>query len=176
MADRAALARIAPAEPMGMIALKGDLAAAGVVSAVRAAAGLDMPGQRRILLDGGRGAAWMAPDELLLMTPPEAVSAALEAAQAALGDSFATLVDVTDARAAFRIAGPRADEVLMKLAPVDIARMAPGEIRRSRLGQVAAAFWREGEGFTLLCARSVAGHVGALLANAAAPGGEVFTG
>lgn len=169
-----ALAAIGPAGPFGMLALKGDLAAPEVAAAVAAATGLAVPGQRRILRAEGHAVAWMAPDELLLLTPPEAASAALAAAGTALEGVFATLVDVSDARAAFRIAGPRADEVLMKLAPVDLALLSEGEIRRSRAGQVAAAFWREDAGFTLLCARSVAGYMGALLAQAAAPGGAVF--
>jgi sarcosine oxidase subunit gamma len=175
MAD-AALATIAPARPMGMIALRGDLAASEIAAAVKAATGQPVPGQRRILLDSGRGAAWMSPDELLLFTPPEDTAAALAAAQSALGDAFATLADVSDARAGFAIAGPRADEVLMKLAPVDIDRLPAGEIRRSRAAQAAVAFWRSEGGFTLLCARSVAGYMADLLAMAAAPGGAVFPG
>lgn len=184
MADAAALAtalattlaEVRPAPAFGMITLRGDLSAPAVAAAVRAATGQPVPGQRRVLLSDGRGAAWMAPDELLLLTPPDAVAAALAAAQAALADAFVTLADVSDARAGFRITGPRAGEVLMKLAPVDIERLEAGEIRRTRLGQVAAAFWREADGFTLICFRSVAGHVGDLLANAAAPGGAVFPG
>ena len=163
---------VQPAPPLGMITLRGDLADLG--PAVQAAVGQDVPGQRRIALAEGRGVAWMAPDELLLILPREDIAPALARLQDALGDSFATAADVSDARAAFRITGPRADEVLMKLAPVDIARLEPGEIRRTRAAQTAAAFWREGDGFTLLCARSVAGYMAEALSNAARPGGAVF--
>ena len=63
---------------------------------------------------------------------------------------------------------------LRKLAPADIDRMEPDELRRTRIAQVAGAFWREGEGFTLVCFRSVAGYVMGLLTHSAQPGSEIF--
>jgi sarcosine oxidase subunit gamma len=74
----------------------------------------------------------------------------------------------------FRIEGARAAEVLMKLSPVDQARLEPGELRRTRAAQVACAFWREGEGYTLISFRSVAGYVMGLLTHSAQPGSEIF--
>lgn len=177
MADTASppLATIAPAGPMGMIALRGALDAPAVAAALQAACGLALPGQRQMLRDGARAVAWMAPDELLLILPTGDVAAALEAGRAAAGDAFVTLADVSDARAAFRIEGPRADEVVMKLCPVDIARLPEGEIRRTRAARIAAALWRSGAGeITVVCFRSVANYLQTLLETAAQPGGEVF--
>ena len=80
---------------------------------------------------------------------------------------------MSDARAVFRLDGPGAREVLAKGAPVDLAPAAfgPGDFRRTRLGQVAAAFWMpEPEVFDLMCFRSVAGFVADWLATAARPG------
>lgn len=171
----AGLATVEAAPPFAMLTLKADLAAPETAAAVQAATGQGVPAQRGLAWQDGRGVAWMAPDELMLFVPTEAVAAAAAAARSALGDGFATLVDVSDARAAFRIAGPHADAVLMKLAPVDLARFPEGEIRRSRAGQVAVAFWRSGpDALTLVCFRSVADYMRDLLAAAAAPGGEVF--
>ena len=54
--------------------------------------------------------------------------------------------------------------MLAKGAPADLSRAAfgPGDFRRTRLGQIAAAFWQvEGAGtetFELICFRSVAAH------------------
>ena len=169
------LATVEAAPPLAMLTLRADLAAPETAAAVQAATGQGVPGTRGLSWQDGRGAAWMAPDELMLLLPPEAAAEAQAAARTALGESFATLVDVSDARAAFRLTGPRADEVLMKLAPVDLARFPEGEIRRSRAGQVAVAFWRSGpQEITLVCFRSVADYMLGLLATAAAPGGEVF--
>ncbi|MBC7477529.1 MAG: sarcosine oxidase subunit gamma, partial [Pseudorhodobacter sp.] len=80
----------------------------------------------------------------------------------------------SDARAVFRIEGGKADQVLGKLAPVDLASMAPGELRRTRTAQVAAAFWRQGDGYSLVCFRSTAAYVMGLLKHSAQVGSEVF--
>lgn len=162
---------VTPAPPMGMITLKGDLAS--LTPALQAAIGLDVPAQRRITLADGRGVAWMAPDELLLLTPPEATARTLAALTEATAGSFATAADVSSARAAFRLTGPRADETVMKLAPVDLARLEPGEIRRTRAAQIAVALWRDGDGLTVLCFRSVADYLAEALSTAAHPAAAV---
>jgi sarcosine oxidase subunit gamma len=162
--------------PVGMITLRGGLETAAVQAAVRAAVGVDAPGPRRIEMAGDRGAGWMSPDELLLTLPYAEVPGVLAALTQGLAGDHALAVDVSDARAVFRISGARAREVLMKLCPVDLAltRFGPGELRRTRAAQVAAAFWMSGpEEFTLVSFRSVGRYVFDLLANAAATGSEV---
>jgi sarcosine oxidase subunit gamma len=50
---------------------------------------------------------------------------------------------------------------MAKLAPVDLHpdSFAVGQMRRSRMGQVAAAFWRTDAGFQIICFRSVAEYM-----------------
>ncbi len=162
--------------PLGMITLRGALASAEISAAVRAVVGLAVPGPRRIETAGDKAVAWMSPDELLLILPYPQVAAALAGLNTALAQVHALAVDVSDARAVFRIQGAQSREVLAKLCPVDLAPgvFGPGELRRTRAAQVAAAFWLSGpEEFTLVCFRSVAAYVFALLATAAAEGGEI---
>ena len=157
----------------GMITVRGDLASTGIKNAVTGLAAVDMPGQREIQVDGGRGIAWMSPDELLVLVPYDEAAGAAETMQAALGDEHALVVNVSDARAHFRISGAGAREVLAKGSPVDFSPEAfgPGQIRRSRVGQVAAAFWISGEdSFDLVCFRSVAGYMFDWLTTAAKEG------
>ncbi len=73
----------------------------------------------------------------------------------------------------FRVEGAKAAQVLAKLAPVDLAALAPGELRRTRLAQVAGAFWADDAGYTLVCFRSVAAYVMGLLTHSAMPGSEL---
>ncbi len=94
-------------------------------------------------------------------------------AKALAGEHYLA-VDVSDARAVFRIEGARAAEVLLKLCPVDHVPLAPGELRRTRAAQVACAFWRDDDGYTLVCFRSVAAYVMGLLRHSAQPGSELF--
>jgi sarcosine oxidase subunit gamma len=77
--------------------------------------------------------------------------------------------DVSDARAVFQISGEKARQVLAKLCPVDLETLEPGELRRTRAAQVAAAFWVEGDGYTLVSFRSVAGYVMGILKQSAHP-------
>lgn len=162
--------------PQGMITLRGDLGSAKLKAAVKDALGVAVPAPRRIEMAGARGAGWMSPDELLLILPYAEVGDTVAKLTAALAGEHHMAVDVSDARAVFRIGGERAREVIAKLSPVDLAPgvFGPGELRRSRAAQVAAAFWMDEAGtFTLVSFRSVGAYVMGLLTAAATPGGEV---
>jgi sarcosine oxidase subunit gamma len=159
----------------GMVALRADLSLPKVKAAVKKVAGVDVPGMRKIALKDGKGAGWMSPDELLILVPYAEAGATVEALSTALKGVHHLAADVSDARATFRVEGEAAREVLAKLSPTDMApdRFAEDELRRTRLAQVAAAFWVEDGGFTVVCFRSVAAYVFELLKLSATPGGEV---
>jgi sarcosine oxidase gamma subunit len=67
----------------------------------------------------------------------------------------------------------KAADVLRKLSPVDFDTLEPGELRRTRTAQVAAALWQQDKGYTLVCFRSVATYVMGLLSHSAQPGSEL---
>jgi sarcosine oxidase subunit gamma len=159
--------------PLGMISLRAKPDAKGLASAVKAAVGTGLPGLRRIVAEGDRACAWMSPDEYLLVLPYASVPAALAAIGKAMAGAHHLAVDVSDARAVFRVEGAKADQVLAKLSPVDFAKLEPGELRRTRAAQVATAFWKEGDGYTVVCFRSVGRYVFDLLAMSATPGSEL---
>lgn len=158
--------------PIGMITLRAK-ALKSLDKAIKAAVGTKVPEKRRIEVNGERACGWMSPDEYLLILPYAEVSDALAALAKSLAKEHYLAVDVSDARAVFRIEGDRAADVLRKLSPVDFDNLAPGELRRSRAAQVAAAIWQEDQGFTLVCFRSVAGYVMGLLTHSAQPGSEL---
>lgn len=153
--------------PLGMVTLRARPGLPGLAEAVMAATGCALPGERRIVSAGACAAAWMSPDELLLLGPRSEVSAMLSKITAALGQGHHLAVDVSDARAVFRVEGPQAATVLSRLCPVDFPNLAPDELRRTRLAQVACALWRDGDGFTVVTFRSVARYAFDVLANAA---------
>ena len=170
------IAEIAALDPIGMISLRGDLTAGYLKKPVKKITGVAMPEMRGINLEDGKGVAWMSPDELLLIGPYADVAASLETFHKAIGSNYALAVNVSDARAVFRITGKHTREVLAKLAPVDTSpdAFAPGTIRRTRLAQVPAAFWMiDDDTAELVCFRSVAQYVFDLLKTAAQPGSEV---
>jgi sarcosine oxidase subunit gamma len=161
---------------LGMVTLRGTLAAPEFAGAVRDALGLAVPDPRGITGDDAGALAWMSPDEALLICPAAEVAARIAGLEAALAGQFASVVDVSDARAMFEVAGPGAREVLAKLTPMDLHpdRFGPGEMRRTRLAQVPAALWMpEPDRIRLICFRSVEVYVSDLLRLSAAPGGAV---
>lgn len=169
----AGLVRVEEAGLRGMVTLRADLAEAKVRKAVKATVGVDLPAIRRAVVDGDRGALWMSSDELLLLLPHGDAPAAVAALSKALEGVHHLAVEVSDARAVFRLTGELdvVREVLAKLTPADLSPgvFGEGEVRRTRLGQVAAAFWIEEGGVTLVAFRSVSRYVFDLLSNAAAP-------
>ncbi|MBV2361406.1 sarcosine oxidase subunit gamma [Thalassococcus sp. CAU 1522] len=170
------LVTVADGGPRGMITLRGDLASAPVKKAVKAAVGLDVPGQRQALGDGDKAVLWMSPDELMILCPRADSADTVAALTKALGKAHSLVADVSDARAVFRLRGAAVREVLAKLAPVDMApdRFAVGTVRRTRLAQVAGAFWlSDSETATVICFRSVSRYMFDLLSTAAQPDSTV---
>ena len=158
--------------PLGMISLRAK-DVAGLAEAVKAVTGTPLPAVRRIAVAGDCACGWMSPDEYLLVVPYAGVSAAIASLNAALKGQHFLAADVSDARAVFNVQGAKAAQVLAKLSPVDFAALEPGELRRTRAAQVAAAFWQQGDGYTVVCFRSVGRYVFDLLASSAQPGSEL---
>lgn len=163
--------------PVGMVTLRAKAGTKGLDKAIKAAVGTKVPAVRRMEWAGdatsGRGCGWMSPDEYLLVLPYAEVARAMEAVAKALAAEHHLLADVSDARAVFRIEGAKAGQVLAKLCPADLDRLESGELRRTRVAQVAGAFWADEGGFTLVCFRSVAAYVMGLLTHSAMPGSEI---
>jgi sarcosine oxidase subunit gamma len=172
----AGIATVTELGAVGMITLRGDLSGKPVQKAVKAIAGVGIPNQRECLTQEAGGVAWMSPDELLIMCNYEDANEKLADLAGMIAGSHGLAVNVSDARAVFEVRGPNAREVMAKLAPVDLApeQFTPGMFRRTRIAQVAAAFWMpENDVFHVVCFRSVAQYVFDVLSVAAQPGSEV---
>jgi len=171
-------ARVEEAGLHGMITLRGDLASAKVKKAVKDATGQDVPATRAITAGQGGAVAWMSPDELLVMVDYAGVTDTLAKIETALAGEHFLAVNVSDARAMFRVSGNGAGvrEALAKLCPVDMTPGAfePGMFRRTRMAQIPAAIWMpDAETVHIVCFRSVAEYTFNLLRDAVAEGGEV---
>ena len=160
----------------GMVTLRGDHGTAKIKSAVKKVAGVAVPDVWHVAFGGDKGVAWMSPDEVMIMVPYSEAGATVTALDKALKGQHFLAVNVSDARAVFEVKGPHVREVIAKLSPVDMAPEAfvPGQFRRTRMAQVAAAFWMmDEETVRIICFRSVADYVFGVLKDAAEPGGEV---
>ncbi|MCK0150893.1 sarcosine oxidase subunit gamma [Marivita sp. S6314] len=170
------LAKIEELPGQGMVTLRADLDDKAVVAAVKDVFDVDMPGLRGTSLDGANGALWMSPDEALLLCSYDEAQAKADALADKLSGAHALVVNVSDARSVFKLTGGLLREVLAKLAPVDMAPGAfePGQVRRTRLAQVAAAFWMDDAySARVVCFRSVADYMFGILSNAADENAQV---
>jgi len=158
----------------GMVSLRGELAAIG--PAVTQATGAAMPAARAITKGQGMQVAWMSPDELLILCDHAAAETLAADLSQALAGQHHLALDVSDARAMFSLTGEPGPlrDVLSKITPAEIAALAPGEMRRTRIQQVAGAIWFEtGTEARVICFRSVARYMFDLLAISARAGGAV---
>lgn len=157
---------VEPVTDLGQITLRGDLSDPAFADAL----GVVLPQPRRITQRPVR-LAWMSPDELLALVPREDVAGHVERVGAALRGQHHLIADVSDARVIYRLYGEDAPirDCLARLSPADLrARALPqGEVRRTRLAQVPAAFWLDEGAATVIAFRSVAAYVEGLLRNAA---------
>ena len=162
---------------MGMITMRGSLTAKGLGAAL----GKSLPKKslpKECMIVNGRDMqiAWMSPDELLVLCPKGNVADLMTAFEGSLSTQHALVCDVSDARAVFTLQGANVREVVAKLAPVDIApgQFGSGEMRRTRFGQIAAAFWMTGEDeLKIICFRSVAEYMYKQLCLCAKQGSEL---
>ena len=157
----------------GMIILRGDLSDKKLQNVCKSIAGMKMPGAGQVQIEGESGLCWMSPDELLVVVPYAEAVEALAKIDKALNGSHYLAENVSDARAVILVEGEYGREVISKLAPVDLHPEAfgVGDFRRSRLGQVAAAFWmRDEDTFEVVCFRSVGEYAFKLLAASASAG------
>lgn len=160
----------------GMITVRGDFADATFAAAITSATGAALPEQRKVTTKNDHAVAWMSPDELLIMLPHGDADNVVATLSNALSDAHALVANVSDARAVFTVSGAGARDALAKLAPVDFGTdiFTLGDIRRSRLAQVPAAFWLSDEDtFTVVAFRSVAQYVFDVLSASVKEGGEV---
>lgn len=162
--------KVARLDIRGMITLRGDLASAKMKKAVKAVTGKAVPDVGRRSGGDDSFALWMSPDELLLMVPYDTVPNTIAQIGKALAGAHHLIADVSDARAVFSVSGRNARDVIAKVCPADLSDDAfPIDmVRRSRLAQVPAAFFRvDANTFELVCFLSVADYAHGVLQRSA---------
>lgn len=171
MSDQTQPLTITAEEAQGMVTLRGDLASQALQKAVANLTGAAMPERRGVTRNGDHAVIWMSPDELLILLPRGDAAEAAARLTEALGGQHHLAVDVSDARAVYTLTGPGWKDAIARLSPTDLRDLSKGQVRRTRVGQVAAAIWSpEDNSATLICFRSVARYMQDLLENAVRAG------
>ncbi len=142
-----------------MLTIRGDFADAGFVSAVEAVSGCTMPDVRKATFAGNNSLLWMSPDELMLFGDYAKADDLVAALNEKAAGSHMLAVNVSDARAVFKVSGAKARYALAKGAPVDFAQgsFGTGDLRRTRIATVATGIVMTAEDpdtFEVFCFRS----------------------
>ncbi len=146
----------------GMITLRGDLGAEDLAKAVKAATGIALPEAGKTNSGKSGAVAWMSPDELLLLVDHAQADTIVADLDKALTGTHMLALNVSDARAMFTLEGADIRDVLAKGTPANLSEdtFQIGDMRRTRLGQIAVAFWFSSDTVaSVVCFRSVGDHV-----------------
>ena len=143
-----------------MIDLRFDPADAAALSAAQSALALDLPlTPGKSATAGDRVASWFGPDQWLIAAPPAAAASLMEA----LDQDPVSAVDVSDLRAEFELAGPRAGDVLRKGCAIDLHPrvFGPGDCALTSLARVRIALRQTDDrpGYRVLVERSYAPYL-----------------
>ena len=143
-----------------MIDVRLDPADAAALRATQQALALNLPLTPGKASEGAeRVAWWFGPDQWLIVAAPADVTLLMPALSAAAHSA----VDVSDLRAEFELAGPRAVDVLRKGCGIDLHPrvFSPGDCALTLLGRVRVALCQTDErpGYRVLVERSVAPYL-----------------
>jgi sarcosine oxidase subunit gamma len=143
-----------------MLDLRLDVAHAGAREAAANALGFDLPLAPNTSGSAhGRSALWLGPDEWLVVSPaPDMPPLAT-----ALAGHAASIVDVSDLRAVFQLAGPMSRDVLCKGCSVDLhpRAFATGAVALTALARVRVILHQldQTPAYDVYVERSVAGYM-----------------
>ena len=143
-----------------MLDLRLDVAQAGARVAAATALGFDLPLVPNTSGGAeGRSALWLGPDQWLVVAPGQDTPPLA----AALAGYAASIVDVSDLRAVFRLAGPMSRDVLRKGCSVDLHPRAfsTGAVALTALARVRVILHQldQAPTYDVYVERSVAGYM-----------------
>jgi len=143
----------------------------GAVTAAGAALGYALPAEANTTVGNGISrACWLGPDEWLILCEDDQKTELLKRFADALAGQAYAATDITDARAALRLAGSCARPVLAKGCPLDLhpRGFGQGKVAQSVLAKAQVMILPIEDGYDLFVARSFAGYVWSWLIDAGA--------
>jgi sarcosine oxidase subunit gamma len=169
-------ARLVELPHVGKVILRGS--DSEITGAVRGALELELPMAANTSIETRPvSALWLGPDEWMLTCAPGSEDAVAESLRAALAGAHAAVVDVSDARAVFRLSGGAARTVLAKGCALDLhpRAFALGDVAQTRLAKADVVVHQtideddnDGPIFDIYVARSFADYLWRWLADAMA--------
>ncbi|MDF2764552.1 MAG: sarcosine oxidase subunit gamma [Rhodospirillales bacterium] len=155
-----------------MVNLRGEASDAGFLSAVRAAAGVELPLQPNTTQRAAPVTAlWLGPDEWLITAPAGEERVLVPALRASFGERHAAVIDLTESRTVIAVSGAHARDLLAKGCTLDLhPRAFPvGACAQTGLARAGALLHLVDEAptFEITILRSFADYMWVWLADAA---------
>lgn len=134
-------------------------ARAALEDAARTAFGAALPSAPRVIEAGELTVVWAGPDQWLFIQKAQA-GADPSGKLAAAFQGLASVVDVSDSRTLFRVAGSRPSQALVRSMGIDFDHdaFAPGDVAITHVSHLGVMVWRlpDGSGYEFACARTYA--------------------
>lgn len=128
-----------------------------LASAARAAFGVDLPSTPRAVEAGSVMIVWAGPDQWLIIEPQRA-GADPSVQHAKTFNGLASVLDVSDSRAIFRVRASYPSEVLVRNMGIDFedTSFKPGDVAITHVSHLGVMTWRlpDGSGYDFACPRT----------------------
>jgi sarcosine oxidase, subunit gamma len=160
--------------------LRGDPGDGAFLSSVRDVIGVELPIAANTISTGARCVAyWLGPDEWLVIAAPEPGIDWVSALQAAIGERFSAVTDVSGGQTVVVLRGAAVRELLAKDCPLDLHpdALGIGQCAQTRLAKAAVLLRPLADGaMEIVVRRSFADYFWLWLEEAAAEYGLDATG
>jgi sarcosine oxidase subunit gamma len=123
----------------GYVNVRGNPHSSGLLDDANRCLGISLPIEPNTLTaNEAITAAWLGPDEWLLITSPGKEGEVVGALRDALRNHFVAVTDVTDGQTILRVSGPRATDVLRKGCSLDLhpGNFSPGHCAQTHLDKI----------------------------------------
>ena len=130
-------------EDFGIITLKANILDTEIIKVVELATGVTVPQVGKISIGKKLSVGWMSTDEYAVILPGTLADGLVNKISNKMKKYHHLCINMSDSRRCFRLRGERWREVLSKGTPVNLhpAAFNIGSFRRTRICNVAVAFW-----------------------------------
>ena len=163
-------------EDLGLITVKAEFHAKTARVLVEGTTGIDFPAVGSINSGKKMSVGWMSTDECLIITDHSSVKKIVQKLETKLGRQHNFCCDISDSRCCFELSGQGWREILAKGSPADVSpeTFKIGVFRRTRIRNLAVAFWMTSENYVrLICMRSVSDYMNEWLQTAVESSGRL---
>jgi heterotetrameric sarcosine oxidase gamma subunit len=130
-----------------------------VIAAARTAFGVDLPLTARVVQAGDATIVWAGPEQWLILEPM-AKGADASGRHATTFGGLASVLDVSDSRAIFRVSTAAPTDALVRSMSIDFENTSfkPGDVAITQVSHLGVMVWRlpDGSGYEFACARTYA--------------------